>query len=106
MGCREGLETVALPRDEFRRMLRPYLMGNRPQPVSQEIAPGEYGKDAPSRHGGRDVDGADVRMSVGRAHHHGIGLAGKIDVVGVTALAGHEAQVLLAADRLSDAGAG
>ncbi len=45
-------------------------------------------------------------MGVGRAHHHRIGLPGQVHVVGVTAIAGDEAQVLPAANRLSDMGAG
>jgi hypothetical protein len=42
-------------------------------------------------------------MSVRRTYHHRIGLAGKVDVVGVATLTGDEAPVLLAADRLPDA---
>ena len=41
-------------------------------------------------------------MSVRRAQHKGIGLAGQTDVVAIAATAGQEAQILLASKRLSD----
>src|SRR5262249_51966404 len=77
----------------------------RPEPIGEEVAPGEHGEDAGDCRRGRDIDSADTRMSVGGAHHYGMGLSGQADVVGVAALAGDEAQVLLAADGVSDAGA-
>jgi hypothetical protein len=86
-------------------MLRPHLVGDRLEPVSQEIAPREHGEHVRRRHRGRDIDCLDARMGMGRTHHHGVGLSGQVDVVGVAAVAGDEAEILLAADWLSDAGA-
>jgi hypothetical protein len=76
---------------------------DRLKAVGHEVAAGEQRQHARDRHGGGDVDRADARMGVGRTHEHGVGLSGQVYVVGVAALAGDEAQVLLPADRLPDA---
>jgi hypothetical protein len=57
-------------------------------------------------HAGRlvDVDRFDRGVSVRRTDEIGIGLAGPVDVVGVVALAGDEAVILLAAYRGADPG--
>ena len=77
---------------------------DRPQAVSHRIPAREH-RDHP-RHCTRPCrrDGADARMRVRRAHHIRVGLARHADVVAVTACAGYEAQVLLAAQRLADGG--
>ena len=46
---------------------------------------------------------ADARMSVRRAQHESVRLAGPADVVDISAVTGDEAPVLDAADRLTDA---
>ena len=55
-------------------------------------------------HRGGGIDALDVGVGVRRAHEHGVGLAGAIDVVGVLALAGDEALVFLATHWRADAG--
>src|SRR6266446_1147636 len=45
-------------------------------------------------------------MRVRRAHHHRIGLAGQADIVAIAPVAGQEAQILAAPDRLSNARSG
>src|SRR5262249_2790293 len=43
-------------------------------------------------------------MGVGRAHHHGVGLAGQVDVVAEAALPGDQLRIFLADDGLPDGG--
>ena len=47
---------------------------------------------------------AHARMSVGRAHHDGIGLAREVDVVAEGALPSKELRIFLADDGLPDGG--
>ena len=49
------------------------------------------------------VDALDHAVRVAAAHHHRIGLAGKLDVVGVAAVAAHQRRILGARHRLADA---
>jgi len=49
------------------------------------------------------VDGCDVRMSVRRAHNHGMRQLRQTDVVGEAASAGEETKILLAPHRLTNA---
>ena len=78
-------------------------MGNARQAVGQRIRSGQNRKNA--RHGQRclDIDRADQGVGMRRAYRRAINLARKVEIVAVTAVAGDEAQVLLAAYRLSDA---
>ena len=76
---------------------------NAREPVGQRVLAGQHREHA--GHGARrgDVDRADQRVGMRRAHRGAIGLARQIDVVAVIAAAGDEACVFLAAYRLSDA---
>ena len=73
------------------------------QPVGLDVLAGEHGQHAGHGLGRGLVDAADPRMGVRAAHEVGVGLAVLVDVVGVAALAGDEALVLLADDRGADA---
>src|SRR5437762_1450822 len=70
--------------------------------VGGEIGAGQDRDDAVCGAGGAGVDVLDLGVGVGTAQEIGIGLAGAIDVVGVVALAGDEAEVLFAPDRGAD----
>src|SRR5580700_8609765 len=71
--------------------------------VGERVLAGKHREHAGHGARRRDVDGADQRMGMRRAHRGAIGLARQIDVVAVIAAAGDEACVFLAAYRLSDA---
>ena len=71
--------------------------------VGGQFGAGEHREHA--RHAGAaGVDRFDLGVRVRRAHEIGVGLAGPIDVVGVVALAGNEALILLAAHCGADTG--
>ena len=71
--------------------------------VFGEVGAGIDAKHARHRARGRGVDALDHAMRDAAAHHHRIGLAGELDVVGVAALAAHQRGVLGAGHRLADA---
>ena len=70
--------------------------------VAREILAGVNAEHA--RHLSRrlNVDAANDSMRVRRAHDHAIGLAGKVDVVGIAALPLHQLGVFRARHRLAD----
>jgi hypothetical protein len=72
------------------------LMRNRVEPGGAAVCAAVGAEHA--RHGARHIerDGANARMRMRRAHHRRIGLARQMEIVGEAALAGHEAQILLA----------
>ena len=74
--------------------------------VGHEIIAGENREHAGRRLGRGRVDAIEGGVGMRRAHEHRIGLAGLVDVVGVPALAGDEAEVFFAADWGADAGRG
>ena len=79
------------------------VMGDRLEAVGARVLAGQH-REHPG-HGARrfHVDRADQRMRMGRAHDGREGLAGKVEIVAVAAATGEEAQILLAAYRVSDA---
>ena len=70
------------------------------------VGAGEDVEHAGGRLRGGDVDRPDAGVRIGRAQEVGVGLALEGDVVGVLAVAGQEAVVLAAADRLADEACG
>jgi hypothetical protein len=85
-----------------RRVRRDLQLGQEPA-AGQRVDPGhvlagEDGDHAGMRLGLGDVDAADLRVAVRAPHERGIGHAGKLEVVGVVALAGDEAGVLAPLD--------
>ena len=82
--------------------LRQRIVPDRPEPVGGAIGAGENAKHAGQRQRALLVDRHDARMRVRRAHHGGIGLTGKIEVVGETALAGDEPRVFMPRQGLPD----
>src|SRR5215470_2245005 len=70
------------------------------------VRAGENGKAARRGQRGRSIDRLQARVRVWRAHEHRVGLARAIDVIGILALAGDEAVILLAPDGSADAGGG
>jgi hypothetical protein len=68
----------------------------------REVLAGEHAEHAGQRPRGGRVDAADDAVGVAAAHHHGIGLPGNVEVVGIAAVALHQARVLGAAHRLPD----
>ena len=93
---------VAIVQHDVRRRAGRGEMRNALQSVGQRILPGEHRKHA--RHGARlrCIDRADACVGVRRAHHGRVGLAGKIEIVAVSAAPSDEPQIFLAADRVSD----
>ena len=79
-------------------------MRDRFEAVLDRIRACEHGNGAGHRHGGGRIDAANARMGVGRAYHHGVGLAGQANVVAEAALAGEELGIFLADDGLPDGG--
>jgi hypothetical protein len=70
--------------------------------VARRVLAGEHGDHAGCGLGRGGVDLPDLGVGVRRAHEHGIGLAGAVDVVDIHALAGDETEILAPADRCSD----
>ncbi len=70
--------------------------------VGRHIRARQHGDDAGQGQCGRGIDRTDARMGVRTAHERGVALAGFGEVVGVVAAPGDEAEIFLAADRLSD----
>src|SRR6185437_4486308 len=68
----------------------------------RQVGAGEHRDDARARLRGGRVDFGEPGASVGRAGEHRVGLARGGEVVGVAAAAGDEADVLAAADGLTD----
>ncbi len=71
--------------------------------VLGHVRASEHGDDALGLRGLRRVDRAEICMRMRRAQDVGVQLAGAVDVVGVHAPAGQEAEILLAADGGADA---
>ncbi len=67
-----------------------------------EILARPHAEHARQRLGRIDPDAADDAVGMSGADHHGVGLAGQVEIVGVAALAAHQGVVLLAADGLPD----
>src|SRR6202023_3530383 len=70
--------------------------------VAKAIGARERAEHARHRAHRAGVDPADARMRMRRAHHRGIGLAVELEVGAEPAVAGDEAGVLVARDRLAD----
>ena len=83
------------------RRLRDAIGRQVAEAVGREIGAGEHREHAgrAERRGG--VDAADARVRVGRAHHHRVGLARQVHVVGVAAEPLDQARVLEARDGLA-----
>jgi hypothetical protein len=102
---------VAGDRGMRRHLHRRAVLG-MDHPAADEIADLVGGKLRAGEHrelpwhgaGGSGVDPLDPGMGMGRAQEMDSGLAGAVDVVGVSALAGEEAEVLLAPNCRADAG--
>ena len=71
--------------------------------IGGKIGRGQDREHARHGLGGGGVDAADDAMRVAAAHHHRIGLARPVDVVGVAALAAHQRRILGAQHGLADA---
>ena len=76
------------------------------QAVGQAVRAGEHAEHARHRLGRGGVDADDARVRMRRAHHRRVGLAVDAEIVAEAALAGQQALVLLAADRMADGGEG
>ena len=75
---------------------------DRPQTVPYHIDAGQH-RDHSRCAGGRpDIDAGDPRMRVRRAKQIGIGLARKVDVVGIVSGAGQQPRVLAPPNRFAD----
>jgi adhesin HecA-like repeat protein len=70
--------------------------------VGRVVGAGEDGDHARRALRLRRVDLLDVRAGMGRAQDIGVGLTRPVNVVGVGAAAGEEAEIFLALDRRSD----
>ena len=77
---------------------------NRREAVGEAIRAGEYAEHAGHGAGRRGVDAQDAGVRMRRAHHDRIGLPVHGEIVGEAALAGQQAMVFLAAQRLADGG--
>ena len=77
-------------------------MRDRLEAVGDAVLAGEDAEHARQGARGGGVDGADAGMRVRAAHHHRVGLPLQAEIVGEAPLAGEEAQILLAAQRLAD----
>jgi len=62
--------------------------GNGREALCKIVSAGEHGEHAGHRDRRGRVDRHDARVRVRRAHHHGVGLPGKIEVVAEAPLAG------------------
>ncbi len=92
-------------RGEHGRAVRPLALERHAH--GAELVLGEIGAGEHRHHPGRcqrrlRVDAADAGVGVERAHHHHVGLAGKIDVTLIAAAALQQADVLEALDGLPD----
>ena len=70
--------------------------------VGRQVLARQHGDHAGHGQGRRGIDRADAGMGVRAAHEHRMALARLGEVVCVMAAAGDEAEIFLAADRLSD----
>ena len=100
---------LALRQHGMRRLLHglPVRAGDQPAAgqavhLAFQVLAGEHPCDAGHRLRPRHFDAADHRVRMRRAHEHGIALVRQVDVVGVLARAGDEAQVFLAPHGLAD----
>ena len=71
--------------------------------IGGKIGRGQDREHARHGLGGGGIDAADDAMRVAAAHHHRIGLARPVDVVGVAAFAAHQRRILGAQHGLADA---
>src|SRR5262249_24444157 len=71
--------------------------------VLGDIVAGQHREHAMRLRGRRRVDLLDLRVRVRRSHEHRVGLMGKLDVVGVLALAGQAPAVFLPLAARADA---
>ena len=96
--------------DGVRRLLHGLAVGAGDQPAARQAANFGVSHVLADQHvdhagrglGGFDVDALDAGVGMRRAHKHGVGLAGDVDVVGVLAAAGEKAIVFFATDRCAD----
>jgi len=82
--------------------LRHRIVRDRREAVCETIsarADTEHARHGP---GTRAINRNNARMRMPRAHHHRIGLAVEIEIVGEAALAGNEPRIFLALHRLAD----
>ena len=94
---------VAVVQHDIGRVAGSGEVRNARETVGAGVLPGQDREHA--GHGARfgNIDGSDQRMRVRGAQHRAIGLVRKIEIVAVAAAPGQEAQILLAAYRVSDA---
>ncbi len=78
------------------------MHGSVPDAVRIEIGGGEDAMHPGHRAGGRGIDAFDHRMSVGRAQHDAVQLAGHSDVIDIAPLPGQKPLVFEAAQRTPD----
>ncbi len=103
MRCDRHCRTVAVRQHDVGRRAGSGQMGNPLEAIGQRVRPGQHRKHAGHGTRGFAINAADQRMGMRRAHRSAIGLAREIEIVAVAAAAGEEAQILLAAYRVSDA---
>ena len=95
MGGEEFVGRIALAeRNVGRADDRP--VRDRFETVLDRVRAREHCNHAGHRHGGGPIDAANAGMGMGRAHHHGVGLAGQVHVVAEAALPGEEFGIFLA----------
>jgi hypothetical protein len=111
VGGEHGMRRVAVRRavavpelDVGRRLHRDRRVRDRLDAVGLRVDGGEHREHARHRARLGGVDRADARMSVRRAHERRVGLPRQADVVAEPPAAGEQAEVFLAAERLTDGG--
>ena len=82
--------------------LRHRIVRDRPKLVGGAVGAGEHAEHARHRLRRRGIDRDNARVRIRRTHHHRIGLAVEIEIVGEAALAGDQPRILLARHRLAD----
>jgi hypothetical protein len=90
-------------RRHIRSAHEPCAVWNRPEPIGDIIPADKHGEHTWGPKRCRFVDRCDVRMSVRRAHDHGMCQFGQMDVLGEASSAGEEPEIFVAPHRLTNA---
>jgi len=92
---------VLLADDLFVLVSGQWDMRHRLHAIRHGIGTREHGDHTGRGACGDGLDTSDARVRVRRAHEARVGLTRQVDVVAVTAAAGHQASILLAEDVLA-----
>ena len=82
--------------------LRQRIMRDRMKPGGETVGAAERAEHARHRAGAGEIDAANARMRVRRAHDRGVALPRRVEVIAKAAGAGRQPRVLLAGQRMAD----